>query len=408
MSKVLQAGKMYRPTAMDFDSTNNAVFVVEQYNHRVSKWIYSNGLFDFKLDAGQVTSITITDGGLSYVALDPIVISAPTLDISNPETATAEVATVNGSGTITGITIIDGGNGYDPSNLPTVTADETTGSGAILAAVVSTPWGTNENGTSGVPGVSTSDTDDRLQFPTGMARLIANQTLFVSDTLNHRVRVMNKSTGFFTNSFGSPGTGDDQLYRPAHLADNEDNLELAVMDSRNHRVAIYNNSTFAFIGFADDPDSPEKFHTPWGAKQTPNATLGIGFYYTDIIRGKVHYYDDTAATYIKTIGTPGTDPTDPNQLFYPGASNGTPVDNETAYMPDTRNNKIKVFDSSGTFTTQIGVAGTGDGQLYWPEHATGFSNTGTNYLCVCNTLNNRVEVYDRSSPHEFQTSFGSP
>jgi len=390
---------------MDIDTLSNNVYVVEQYNHRVSKWIYSDNDFDFKLDAGQITDITINNGGLDYVALDPIVISPPTLDIAIPVTATAEVATVDGSGTITGITILDGGNGYDPSNLPTVIADETNGSGALLTAVVSTPWGTNGNGTSGVPGKPTSDTDNNLQFPTGIARLLENSTLFISDTLNHRVRVMNATDGSFTDSIGSPGTGDGELYRPAHLADNEDDDELAVMDSRNHRVAVFDNKTpFNFIANADTP-TPDNFHTPWGAKFNPDNS---SFYYSDVIKGKVFRYDDDGVTFDVSFGTPGTDPADPNQLFYPGAANGTAANSNQSFLPDARNNKIKSYGSGNVITEIISGAGTGDGELYWPEHTTGIANGTQPLICVCNTLNNRVEVYDRDDPSTFLTNFGSP
>ncbi len=47
---VLDPGKMYRPTAVAFDIGNNTVYVVEQFNHRISKWDYTAGVFDFTLN----------------------------------------------------------------------------------------------------------------------------------------------------------------------------------------------------------------------------------------------------------------------------------------------------------------------------------------------------------------------
>ena len=48
---VLVAGKMYRPTDVTVDIATNSVYVVEQFNHRISKWDYTDNDFDFTLDA---------------------------------------------------------------------------------------------------------------------------------------------------------------------------------------------------------------------------------------------------------------------------------------------------------------------------------------------------------------------
>jgi len=47
---VLDPGKMYRPTDVAFDLATNSIFVVEQFNHRISKWDYIDDSYDFTLD----------------------------------------------------------------------------------------------------------------------------------------------------------------------------------------------------------------------------------------------------------------------------------------------------------------------------------------------------------------------
>jgi len=47
---VLATGKMYRPTDVTFGG-NGVVFVVEHFNHRVSKWTYTQPSYTFTLDA---------------------------------------------------------------------------------------------------------------------------------------------------------------------------------------------------------------------------------------------------------------------------------------------------------------------------------------------------------------------
>lgn len=47
---VLDPGKMYRPSGIAVDIATNSVYVVEQFNHRISKWDYTDTNYDFTLD----------------------------------------------------------------------------------------------------------------------------------------------------------------------------------------------------------------------------------------------------------------------------------------------------------------------------------------------------------------------
>jgi len=62
---VLVAGKMYRPTDVAVDVATNSVFVVEQFNHRISKWDYVDDDFEFTLDGswGSNSDGTTGQGG---------------------------------------------------------------------------------------------------------------------------------------------------------------------------------------------------------------------------------------------------------------------------------------------------------------------------------------------------------
>lgn len=481
----LVAGKMYRPTDVAVDIANDSVYVVEHFNHRISKWTYSPGAtppanFVFTLDAGQVTSITITDGGSGYTVADPVDISAPTLDIANPVNAIAEVATVavgvistlitlggintgysNGEGitlslgtgtgatatavittnsvqsvtlvsggsdytandvlTITGvvsgstnativvgaiidgviqsITVTNGGNGYDPTNLPTVTAT-TGGSGAILASVVSTPWGSNGDGTSGegAPIGDGGPTDNALYRPTGI--VFDGTRLVVTDTFHNRIRTLNVITGAFIDSVGKGGVDTDEFYRPAGIATN--GIILVIADEFNHRAVKY------FVG--DTPDTPAllpnptplAFHSPHGV--IFDVTIS-SFNVTDSIRSIINRYDNTAATFQGQFGTPGITGTD---LFFPASGHGTLTGNASTAFADTRNNEIKTVALSTIANTTGTTAGTGDGELYYPESVNSFMDTAS-YVLAANTLNNRVEVYSNLVVAlTFRDNFGSP
>ena len=330
----LQAGKMYRPTDVAVDIATNSVYVVEQFNHRISKWDYDPAAtppanFVFTLDAGHVTGINIDVAGTGYQAFDQIVIGPPTLDIANPQNAFAVVATVGGSGEILTINMSDSGNGYDPNNLPSVVADETTGSGAILTAVVSTPWGNNGNGTTGVGAPVTSTTDNSLYRPTGIVLDRSNTRLYLTDTFHHRLRVINPVNGAFTSSTGKGGGATTDFYRPAGIAYNVNNSNIG---------------------------------TP-----TADSTLADGLYFP----GSGHFGDGLSQNYV---------------------------------FANTKSHAIKGknFDN---LSNVLVAPGTTDGKLHSPESVLVFEDTAS-YMLVANTLNNRIEVFER--PTTFKSNFGSP
>jgi len=84
---------------------------------------------------GAVTSITINNGGTSYTVGNPILLTAPNITT----TATASVASIDGSGTITGYVITNGGAGYDTATAQ-ISVSHPSGTGFV--GVVNTTGGT--------------------------------------------------------------------------------------------------------------------------------------------------------------------------------------------------------------------------------------------------------------------------
>ena len=315
---VLEAGKMLLPTDIQFDVPNDTIYVVEQFNNRVSKWDFTPGDFDFTLDAS---------------------------------------------------------------------------------------WGSNGDGTSGVAGTPTDGgaTDENFYHPTGIA--LHSGVLFVSDTMNHRIRRINSNTGAFEGTMGSPGTGDDELYRPAYLIPNSGNDLLVIADSFNHRVVTYNAVTpFNFIDVADPP--AEGFHTPNGVMFDSTGTDFI--FVSDKRRGRIAEYNGVAGNTPIFIGTPGSS-ADPGVLFNPGNGHGfdeTPSGSQI--FADTQNNAIKTVSTGGTFTNEIQRnPGTGPEELYHPASAAGWDKDGTHYNLIANTKNHRIDAWNEDFSVLEQT-FGSP
>ncbi|WP_368423341.1 Ig-like domain-containing protein, partial [Nitrosopumilus sp.] len=72
------------------------------------------------------------------------------------------------------------------------------------------------------------------------------------------------------------------------------------------------------------------------------------------------------------------------------------------YVADTNNNRIQKFDSSGTYVSQFGRSGSGDGQFRVPQ---GIFVDNYNRILVSDTGNHRIQQFDISG--NFVLSFGS-
>ncbi len=314
----LVAGKMYRPTDVATDIVDDTVYVVEQFNHRVSKWDYTPGSFTFTLD---------------------------------------------------------------------------------------TSWGNNGDGTTGQPGPVLSTTDNNLYRPTGIAFDATNDLLYLTDTFHNRVRVINPTTGAFTESVGQGGFGVTDFYHPAGIAINATHANVLIADELNIRAVSYiTNGTTLITPTVSQAPTPLGFIRPHGvAFDLTNSTFNV----TDSIRGLISKYDITGVTFSSQFGTPGTTGTD---LFFPSSGHGILTGTTGTTFADTRNNILKTLDGTTIVNTTGTIAGTGNGQLYYPESVKSYVDT-SNYVLAANTLNNRVEIFSNSGvalTNESPFNFGAP
>jgi len=392
---VLQVpGKMYRPTDVAVDIGNDTVYVVEHFNHRISKWNYTAGGFTFTLDAGQVTTLNLGNVGSGYVA-PTLVFSAPDLDIADPVTATGTIGQTGGM--LDSLVLTDGGNGY--SVAPTVTVVDSAGvDGVVTVSAINAPWGSNGDGTSGEGAPVTSTTDNALYRPTGI--IFEGSRLTVTDTFHHRIRTLSPTTGAFLNSVGQGGTGTTDFYRPAGIATN--GIILVIADEFNHRAVKYLVGDPPTVPVVLPVASPLTLNRPHGVVFDVTNNL---FNVTDSVRGIINNYNVTATIFNSQFGTPGTTGTD---LFFPGSGHGLLTGTTTTAFADTRNNEIKTVANTTIVNTTNTTSGSGDGQLYWPESVNSFAD-GANYVLAANTRNHRIEAYSNATTTlAFEDNFGTP
>jgi len=60
------------------------------------------------------------------------------------------------------------------------------------------------------------------------------------------------------------------------------------------------------------------------------------------------------------------------------------------YVSDSLNNRIQIITSNGTYVTQWGSYGLGNGQFYWPD---GIAINSSDYVYVVDYLNSRIQVF---------------
>ncbi len=301
---VLVAGKMYRPTDVAVDVATNSVYVVEQFNHRISKWDYTDTNYDFALDVtwghnGDGTSgvgAPIGDGGPTDNSLyrpTGIIFDGTRLVVT--DTFHNRIRTLNAANGLWIASVGQGGSGltdfYHPAGIDhnitiMVIADElnnravsydvgdTPSNPAVLPAptplAFNRPHGVSFEGTNnffnitdtfngvisrynsiattfldqyGTPGTTGTD----LFFPSsGHGVLTGNATNLFADTRNNNLKTVATSTiGLTTGTL--PGTGDGQLYHPESVASFVDAVTNYVLaaNTLNNRVESYSNVSAA-------------------------------------------------------------------------------------------------------------------------------------------------------------------
>ena len=312
---VVAAGTMYRPTDIAFGNAG-VVFVVEQFNHRVSKWTYTQPSYTFTLDAS---------------------------------------------------------------------------------------WGNNGDGTTGEAGPVLSTTDNNLYRPSGIVFDSTNSRLYVTDTFHNRVRVIDPSDGSFLDSVGQGGSGTADFYHPFGININSTDATVVIADEFNHRAVKYDPNGTTLIDPALLPaPTPLPFNRPHGV--IFDNTVNV-FIVTDTYHGVLNAYNSSATMRTGQVGSPGTTGT---EIFFPSSGHGELGGSDNPFA-DTRNNELKLAGSTIELTTGTS-AGTGDGELYWPESVTAFTDT-VNYVLAANTYNNRIEIYSNTAAAltaENPFNFGSP
>jgi DNA-binding beta-propeller fold protein YncE len=92
---------------------------------------------------------------------------------------------------------------------------------------------------------------------------------------------------------------------------------------------------------------------------------------------------------------------DDNTHFGWGSPRNVAVDsNGNVYVADTNNHRIQIYNSSGSYVTTLGSAGSGNYQFDAPN---GVAVDGSGNIYVADSSNHRVQIYNSSRVYQADT-----
>ena len=231
--------------------------------------------------------------------------------------------------------------------------------------------------------------NDEFNTPEGIAADKLGNIL-VADTNNHRVLKFDAS-GVFLFSFGAFGPGNGQFSSPHGIAvDRKGNIWVA--DTNNNRVQKF-TSTGQFLCQAGGLTKPH------GVAAHPSQDIVI---VANTGANAVVKIDSTTCDNIGGWGSTGSAD---GQFNFP---HDVAVDKSGGiYVADYNNNRIQVFDSSGTFQRKWGTGGAGDSRFTASPQFSGPAGVevdGCGDIFVTDFNNRRVQKF--TSDGTFITIWG--
>jgi sugar lactone lactonase YvrE len=162
----------------------------------------------------------------------------------------------------------------------------------------------------------------------------------------------------------------------------DDGDRLFVSDPGLHHVLVFDAAHKAEDVITDGMNEPGSL-----ALDKENRLL----YVSDVALDQVLVYDADSLKLLRKIGTSGHN----HELTTPGdfaKPTGVAVDAEgNLYVCDTLNNRIEVFDADGKFIRAFGKAGDGPGYFSRPK---GIAVDGDGHIWIADGMQDRVQVFN--------------
>ena len=212
--------------------------------------------------------------------------------------------------------------------------------------------------------------------PTGVA-VDKYGNIYVTDEDSHKLSKFN-SDGKLMKSVGGKGGRTGHFDWPGSIALSKDN-KLFVCDKKNCRIQVFDTNLKFISCFGKEGSGEGEFIYPYDLTFDPAGDV----YVTDHYNHRVQVFSQNG-TFLRTFGRCGSGP---GELYRPW---GICVDHDYVYVVEYGNHCVSVFYTSGKFITLFGWRGYGEGGLTHPH---GITIDMDGFLYVCDTLNNRIQVF---------------
>ena len=202
--------------------------------------------------------------------------------------------------------------------------------------------------------------------------------LLVADHFNHRIQ---KFVDYrFFAAVGTEGEGSLQFKAPTSIAFNAANNKIYVADSGNSRIQVLNSDLTISSNFGKYGSGRGKFKHPYGVSCDSSGQIFVAD--TDNHRIQVFTAEGIFMRMFGQHGSGCGELNEPICIF---------VDADgVVYVSEGKNHRISVFTSEGRFVTSFGSKGEGPRQFDSPC-GIAVDNSGVVYVCDCD--NCRIQMF---------------
>ena len=177
---------------------------------------------------------------------------------------------------------------------------------------------------------------------------------------------------------GEKGNGPLQFNGPKGITVHPTTGQIFVADTGNHRIQVLNNDLTYSHSFGKRGSSPEQFNSPYDVTFDNEGYL----YVADFSNHCIKKFTSTGQ-HISTFSSKGSSP---GQIKEPMSIT---IDNNLLYVSELGNHRISIFDTNECFIHCFGKNGSGKGEFSGP---CGITIDSLGNLYVSDFINNRLVV----------------
>ena len=215
----------------------------------------------------------------------------------------------------------------------------------------------------------------QLEYPNGVA-VDGEGNILVTDIDNHHIQKF----GHFLSAVGTCGSGPLQFSYPTGIAFNTSNNKVYVVDTWNCRVQVLNSDLTFSSTFGKQGSGKGQFDNPRGIACDSTGKV----YVADTNNHSIQVFT-AEGKFLRMFGRRGQGRGELASPYYVAVDTTGMV-----YVSEDDNDRVSVFTSEGQFVTSFGRWGEGPGEFRSPR---GLAVDSNGVVYVCDYNNNRVQVF---------------